>query len=83
MLTFASLLPAGRPLRRVALTAAVLVGAAACKDFTSVDASFANVTALNAFYAINGAPPGAATAINLFSGVAQQSRQRVAARRFI
>lgn len=68
MLTFASLSPARRPLRRVAFTAAVLVAAAACKDFTSVDASFANVTDSNSLYAINGSPPGAATAISLFAG---------------
>jgi hypothetical protein len=50
-------------------TMVVMAGAlAACKDLTSVDASFDNVTDSLDFYTLNNSPPGTATAINLFSG---------------
>jgi hypothetical protein len=47
---------------------AVLAFSAACGDFTSVPASLPTLTDSGTVYAINGAPPGAPTALHLFSG---------------
>ena len=50
--------------------ATVLVGSAsACSGLTSIDASFENVTDTVDFYPINDSPPGAPTAIKLFTGL--------------
>lgn len=68
MLTFHALSPVRQTVRRLATAAIVVASVTGCKDFTSVDASFANVTADNTFYAINGSPAGAPTAVTLFSG---------------
>jgi hypothetical protein len=52
-----------------------LASLAACKDFTAVDASFANVTASDTVYALNGAPAGAATAFKFFDGSLRRADQ--------
>lgn len=55
---------------RLALFAAAVtaVAAASCKDFTGVPASLATITDSGVVYAINGAPPGAPSALHLYSG---------------
>jgi hypothetical protein len=53
----------------LAFAAATLaVGGLACGTFTGVPASLPTVTDSGLVYAINGAPPGAPTALHLFSG---------------
>lgn len=53
----------------VALAAAALsVIAVACGDFTGVPASLPTLTDSGTVYALNGAPPGAPTALHIFSG---------------
>ncbi|MDB4876019.1 MAG: hypothetical protein JWM41_2465 [Gemmatimonadetes bacterium] len=53
----------------VALIAATLtVAAIACGNFTGVPASLPTVTDSGVVYAINGAPPGAPSALHVFSG---------------
>src|SRR5262245_29399906 len=47
---------------------AVLALAAACGDFTSVPASLAVVSDSGTVYALNGAPPGAPTALHVYTG---------------
>ena len=44
------------------------VGAVACGDLTGVPASLPTLTDSGTVYAINGAPPGAPTALHVFSG---------------
>jgi hypothetical protein len=51
---------------------------AACKGLTSIDASFENVTDTIEFYPLNGSPPGAPTAIKLFSGVRERADESFA-----
>lgn len=47
---------------------AATVGAVACGDLTGVPASLPTLTDSGIVYAINGAPPGAPTALHVFSG---------------
>jgi len=47
---------------------AATVGAVACGDLTGVPASLPTLTDSGTVYAINGAPPGAPTALHVFSG---------------
>lgn len=55
--------------RIAVLTAAVVaVGALACGNFTAVPASLPTLTDSGTVYALNGAPPGAPTALHIFSG---------------
>jgi hypothetical protein len=61
-----------------ALTIAAVASVSACKGLTSIDASFDNVTDTLEFFPLNGSPPGAPTAINLFSGVRQRADQSFA-----
>jgi hypothetical protein len=51
-----------------AAVAAVLAFAGACGDFTSVPASLAVVADSGTVYALNGAPPGAPTALHVYTG---------------
>ncbi|MEP6495106.1 MAG: hypothetical protein ABJF01_20635 [bacterium] len=48
--------------------AAIAVAGVACGDFTGVPASFPTLSDSGVVYAINGAPPGAPTALEMFSG---------------
>jgi len=57
-----------RSLGRLLIVGAAVAGVSACKGLTSVAASFDNVTEALTVYAINGSPPGAPTAISLFTG---------------
>jgi hypothetical protein len=50
------------------LAAAVTVVAAACGDFTGVPSSLPTISDSGIVYAINGAPPGAPSSLNIFSG---------------
>jgi len=52
----------------VAVAGAALTFAAACGDFTAVPASLPTLTDSGSVYALNGAPPGAPTALHLYSG---------------
>lgn len=57
------------PSRLLALVlCAATAGAAACGDLTGVPASLPTLTDSGIVYAINGAPPGAPTALHVFSG---------------
>jgi hypothetical protein len=56
----------------------IVASLAACKDFTSIDASFANVTDSDTVYALNGAPAGAVTAFKFFDGTAHRADQSFA-----
>lgn len=52
-----------------ALAAAIgLVTAAACSNFTGVPASLPTINDTGTVYALNGAPPGAPSALHVFSG---------------
>jgi hypothetical protein len=52
-----------------ALVAATsIVTAVACGDFTGVPASLPTISDSGVVYALNGAPPGAPTALHMFSG---------------
>jgi hypothetical protein len=66
--------------RRIVATASLFVVAAlaACKDFTAIDASFANVTDSDTVYALNGAPAGAVTAFKFFDGSLHRADQSFA-----
>src|SRR3954462_2375079 len=55
-----------------------IASATACKGLTSIDASFDNITDTIDFFPLNGSPPGAPTAINLFSGVRERADQSFA-----
>jgi hypothetical protein len=46
----------------------VAVAGAACSDFTGVPASLSTFTDSGVVYALNGAPPGAPTALHVYSG---------------
>lgn len=59
---------ASRPRLAVLVAALITVGAIACGDFTAVPASLPTLTDTGTVYAINGAPAGAPTALNIFSG---------------
>jgi hypothetical protein len=59
---------ASRPRLAVLVAAIVSVAALACGDFTSVPASLPTLTDSGTVYALNGAPPGAPTALHFFSG---------------
>jgi hypothetical protein len=64
-------LPTSRSRRKIgAFIAATLTvaAAAACGDFTGVPASLPTFTDSGVVYALNGAPPGAPTALHMFSG---------------
>jgi hypothetical protein len=50
------------------IAAAVAVVGVACGDFTGVPASLPTIPDSGLVYAINGAPPGAPTALHMFSG---------------
>jgi hypothetical protein len=56
-----------RSLRQLVAAGAAVASLAACKELTSIDASFPNVTESATLYTINGSPPGTPTAVNLFS----------------
>lgn len=62
--------------RRFLAGALAVLSIAACKEFTSVDASYANITDSQTLYALNGSPPGSANAVNLFSGAVFRADQR-------
>lgn len=53
---------------RAAVAATLLAFAAACDDFTSVPARLAVIGDSGMVHAINGAPPGAPTALHLYTG---------------
>lgn len=58
--------------RLFALLAATLtIAVAACGNFTGVPASLPTISDSGVVYAINGAPPGAPTALHVFSGTLQ------------
>ena len=78
MLTFSVSSPARRALRRLLCVAAGVAAVSACRGLTSIDASFDNVSDTLSFFAINGSPPGAPTAINLFTGVPSHADQAFA-----
>jgi len=78
MLMVSDPMPVRRAVRRlvaVGSAIAAMAGISACRGLTSVEASFDNVSDSLDFYAINGAPPGAPTAINLYSGIASHANQ--------
>ena len=60
---------------RVVLGAVLALSLGACKEFTSIDASYANVTNSETLYALNGSPPGAANAMKFFDGIANRADQ--------
>lgn len=68
MLTFPSLPRVRHSTRRLMAAGAAVAGLFACKGLTSIDASFDNATQAVSFFAINGSPPGAPTAMGLFAG---------------
>ena len=84
MLTFSVRSAPVRASRRLVITGSAFVACvaiaslSACKDFTSVNASFDNVTDSLDFYPINGSPPGTATAISLFTGVRSRANETFA-----
>ena len=57
-----------RPRIAVLIAAVVAVAALACGNFTAVPASLPTLTDSGTVYALNGAPPGAPTALQFFSG---------------
>jgi len=59
---------ASRPRLAVLVAALISVGAIACGDFTAVPASLPTLTDSGTVYALNGAPPGAPTALHFFAG---------------
>jgi hypothetical protein len=64
-------LPTTRSRRKLAAFIAAtltVAAAAACGDFTGVPASLPTLTDSGIVYALNGAPPGAPTALHMFSG---------------
>lgn len=69
---------ARRSIRRLLVASVAVAGLSACKSLTSVEASFDNVSAALSVYAINGSPPGAPTAISLFSGFPAHADQAFA-----
>lgn len=71
MPTFSPYRFACRALGGLALAASL----GACKELTSVDASFANTTNTETLYAINGAPVGSPNALKFFEGVANRADQ--------
>jgi hypothetical protein len=70
MLTFSA-----RFAPRVLLATVLAVTPGACKEFTSIDASYPNATNSETLYALNGAPPGAANAMKFFDGIANRADQ--------
>jgi hypothetical protein len=52
----------------LALAAALVVALSACGEFTGVPASLSTISDTGIVYALNGAPPGAPTALHIFSG---------------
>src|SRR5689334_2254867 len=59
----------GRKPKLIALTAAILaVAGLGCGSLTGVPASLPTLADSGVVYAINGAPPGAPTALHVFSG---------------
>ncbi|MEO5568349.1 MAG: hypothetical protein ABIR92_07640 [Gemmatimonadaceae bacterium] len=61
--------------RRAAVALGLALSFGACKEFTSIDASFANVTGSETLYALNGSPPGSANALKFFDGIANRADQ--------
>src|SRR3954471_9939091 len=61
-----------------AVAVVAVASVTACKGLTSIDASFDNVTDTLEFYPLNGSPPGAPTAINLFSGIRERADESFA-----
>jgi len=57
-----------RPRIAALIAAVVAVAALACGNFTAVPASLPTLTDSGTVYALNGAPPGAPTALQFFSG---------------
>jgi hypothetical protein len=78
MLTFPRLARVCPSIGRLIVVGAAIAALSACKDLTSVDASFENVHDTLSFYGINGSPPGAPTAVNLFSGIPYHADQTFA-----
>ncbi|HEY6219992.1 MAG TPA: hypothetical protein VIV65_08035 [Gemmatimonadaceae bacterium] len=70
MMRFLGRTPPARALGRLAalIAATSVVAVAGCKDLTSIDASFDNVTDSLDFFMLNNSPIGTETAINLFTG---------------
>ena len=64
-----------RPLVRTAAALGLALVLGACKDLTSIDASFQNVTAIDTVYALNGSPPNAPTTLKFFDGLVQRADQ--------
>ena len=59
-----------RPTSKIVVLAAagLAILGVACGDFTGVPASLPTLTDSGTVYALNGAPPGAPTALHVFSG---------------
>ncbi|HET9424835.1 MAG TPA: hypothetical protein VFO55_05640 [Gemmatimonadaceae bacterium] len=66
------------PLRRpgrIAAALALALSLGACKELTSIDASFQNVTIADTVYSLNGSPPAAHNAIKLFDLATRRADQ--------
>lgn len=57
---------AARPILRVLAALGLTLGAGACQDLTSIDASFQNITLQDTAYAVNGGPPNAPNSVKFF-----------------
>lgn len=64
-----------RPLARCAAALGLALVLGACKDLTSIDASFQNVTAIDTVYALNGSPPNAPNSLKFYDGVVLRADQ--------
>lgn len=67
--------PSHRPLARSAAALGLALVLGACKDLTSIDASFQNVTAIDTVYALNGSPPNAPNTLKFYDGLVQRADQ--------
>jgi hypothetical protein len=67
--------PPDRALLRVFAALALAVSLSACKELTEIDASYANVTATDTAYALNGSPPNAPNSIKFFDGIVDHADQ--------
>jgi hypothetical protein len=69
---------AARPLRRAAGAFALALSLGACKELTSIDASYQNRTISDTAYALNGAPPASPNTLKLFDGLLARADQNFA-----
>lgn len=67
--------PVNRPGRLAVAGLVAVLSVGACKEFTSIDASFANITGTEVVYALNGGPPGSANALRFFDVFASRADQ--------